>query len=191
MINREIRIIAMKNSLYFLTLCLLLAACKKDQSDQVAQSPTTPESTTAAAPPPPTTSPAPTSPRPINNEKKVLKPKPPNMPDEPVELKGVNLTTPLIQYMVRKGKKVYEEKCVGCHSLDGRRLEASTFQGITEKRAPEWIMNLTTGVQMKLADSKREQSQLEKCYTRQPGQRLNIEQSRDVLEYLRSNDGVE
>ena len=178
----------MKNSLYFLLFCLLFAACKKDQSGgQAVQSPTKTESTTAAAPPPAATSPDP------NIKKKVeeLKPKRPNMPDEPVELKGVNLTTPLIQYMVRKGKRVYEEQCVGCHSLDGRRLEASTFQGITKKRAPEWIMNLTTGVQMQLASNKKEQTQLEKCYTRQPDQRLNIEQSRDILEYLRSNDGEE
>lgn len=176
----------MKNSLYLLLVFFILTACKKDQSsEQTAQAATTPEPTATAAPPPTTTSPDPN----LKEKMDELKPKPPNMPDEPVELKGVNLTTPLIQYMVRKGKKVHEEKCVGCHSLDGRRLEASTFQGITKRRAPEWFMNLTTGVQMTLADTKKEQNQLEKCYTRQPGQRLNIEQSRDILEYLRANDG--
>lgn len=177
----------MKKFLFLAVISFCLYACGSDKAPSDPQAVTPPTEPTAATSPTPPTTPDP------NIQQKVdeLKPKPPNMPDGPVELKGVNLTTPLIQYMVRKGKRVYEEKCVGCHSLDGRALEASTFQGITKNRKPEWIMNLTTGVQMSLADSKREQNKLEKCYTRQPGQRLNIEQSRDLLEYLRSNDGEE
>lgn len=172
----------MKNLLYFLAFGLLFSACGND-----AETATSSETPNQALQTPPA---AATAPDPNLQEKvEDLKPKPPNMPTEPVELKGVNLTTPLIGYMVRKGKKVYEEKCVGCHSLDGRKLEASTFQGITKRRKPEWIMNLTTGVQMQLAESRKEQRQLEKCYTRQPGQRLDIQQSRDILEYLRANDG--
>ena len=126
-----------------------------------------------------------------NLEEKVenLKPKPPNVPDQPVELKGVNLTSPLLQSLVRKGEKVYNNKCISCHTLDGTASNAASFAGITKNRRPEWIMNLTTGVDMKLAESRKEQNKLNTCYTRQAGQRLDVVESRDLLEFLRNNDG--
>ena len=177
----------MKKLLFLVIFGFCLNACGSDQAQENPSAVTPPTEPTAQTPPTAPATPAP------NLQEKVedLKPKPPNVPTEPVELKGVNLTTPLIGYMVRKGKKVFEEKCVGCHSLDGRVLQATTFQGVTKRRRPEWIMNMTTGVQINLADNKKEQTRLEKCYTRQPGQRLDIPQSRDLLEYLRSNDGEE
>ena len=172
----------MRIATFFTICCLFLLSCgsdtqKETETPQAVEQP--------AAPTVQSTDP--------NLQEKVenLKPKPPNMPDEPVELKGVNLTTPLLGYMVRKGEKVYNEKCASCHSLDGSNSTAVTFASITKNRRPEWIMNLTTGVDMKFADARREQNRLNKCYTRQPGQRLNIEQSRDILEFLRHNDGEE
>ena len=169
----------MRITFFLLLFCFLLGSCANDKNaaPQAVEAPPTPAVQT----------PDPGLPEKIEN----LKPKPPNMPEVPVELKGVNLTKPLLQYMVRKGEKVYNEKCVSCHSLDGSASSAKTFAGITQSRRPEWIMNLTTGVDMQLGANRREQNTLNKCYTRQPGQRLDIQQSRDILEYLRSNDGEE
>ena len=94
--------------------------------------------------------------------------------------------------MIRKGQKVYDAQCVSCHSLDGATGQASSFAGITKRRAPEWIMNMVTGVDLKIiVPDRRERGRLQGCFTRQEGQRLDIVQARDLLEMLRKNDGEE
>lgn len=104
------------------------------------------------------------------------------------EVKEVTLTDPLNGEMINKGKSIYEMKCSSCHKLTDQRVVGPGWAGITNRRRPEWIMNMITNVNVMLDQDPTAQKLLEECLTRMPNQGLSIGDARDVLEYMRQND---
>jgi len=102
----------------------------------------------------------------------------------------VTLTTPLNQEWVNAGKATYELKCQSCHKLTDERLVGPGWSGVTKRREPHWIMNMITNVEMMLETDPEAQKLLEQCMVRMPNQNLSKEQAREVIEFMRSNDGV-
>ena len=102
----------------------------------------------------------------------------------------VQLTTPLNQQWVTAGKGIYELKCQACHKLTDERLVGPGWKGVTQRREPHWIMNMITNVDMMLEKDPEAQKLLEQCLVRMPNQNITQEDSRQILEYMRSNDGV-
>lgn len=100
----------------------------------------------------------------------------------------VKLTDPLEQSMVVGGKAIYEMKCSACHKLDKTRVVGPGFQGITNKRRPEWIMNMITNTDVMLEKDPTAQALLEECLMRMPNQNLSTGDARAVLEFMRKND---
>ena len=116
--------------------------------------------------------------------------------DEPVddgkgvgEVKEVALSTPLDQTMVAAGKGIYELKCAACHKLTDQRVVGPGWAGVTQRRKPEWIMNMTLNVDVMLSEDPAAQKMLEECLVRMPNQNLDYDDARGVLEFMRSNDG--
>jgi mono/diheme cytochrome c family protein len=105
------------------------------------------------------------------------------------EVKEVELTSPLDQERIARGKAVYEMKCQACHRLDAQRVVGPGWQGITSRRKPEWIMNMITNVEMMLEKDPEAQKLLEECLTRMPNQNVSVGDARDILEFMRQNDG--
>lgn len=105
------------------------------------------------------------------------------------EIKSVNLSNPLDQNMVSKGKAIYEMKCSACHKLTEQRVVGPGWLGLTKIRKPEWIMNMITNVDMMLAEDPTAQKLLEECLVRMPNQNISIGDARDILEFMRKNDG--
>lgn len=103
-----------------------------------------------------------------------------------IEIKGVNMSHPISPAMVNKGKTVFENKCASCHSLGGPAKNASDLSNGLSKRKPEWIMNMTYNPTVAVWANSSEEATLKQCYTRQPGQALTIEESRDFIELLRT-----
>ncbi|HEU5147201.1 MAG TPA: cytochrome c [Chryseosolibacter sp.] len=106
------------------------------------------------------------------------------------EVKNVPLTTPLDQDRVKRGKAIYDMKCSACHKLNDQRVVGPGWAGITERRKPEWIMNMITNVDVMLAQDAEAQKLLELCLVRMPNQNVSIGDARDILEFMRENDGV-
>jgi cytochrome c2 len=102
----------------------------------------------------------------------------------------VTLTTPLNQEWVNAGKATYDLKCQSCHKLTDERLVGPGWSGVTKRREPHWIMNMVTNVEMMLETDPEAQKLLEQCLVRMPNQNLNKDQARQVIEFMRSNDGV-
>jgi hypothetical protein len=102
----------------------------------------------------------------------------------------VELTSPLNQQWVSNGKGIYDMKCQGCHKLTDERLVGPGWKGVTQRREPHWIMNMITNVDMMLEKDPEAQKLLEQCLVRMPNQNLSKDQARQVLEFMRSNDGV-
>jgi hypothetical protein len=101
----------------------------------------------------------------------------------------IELTHPLNAQWVTEGKGIYELKCQACHKLTGEKLVGPGWQGVTQRRKPEWIMNMITNVDMMLEKDPAAQKLLEECLVRMPNQNLTKDEARKVLEFQRNNDG--
>ncbi|MDZ4714381.1 MAG: cytochrome c [Cytophagales bacterium] len=104
-------------------------------------------------------------------------------------VKNVTLKTPLEQERVSRGLSVYEMKCSACHKLDDQRVVGPGWKNVTKNRKPEWIMNMVTNVEVMLERDEEAQKLLELCLTRMPNQNVSIGDARDILEFMRKNDG--
>ena len=101
----------------------------------------------------------------------------------------VELTSPLNQQWVTSGKAIYDMKCQSCHKLDDQRLVGPGWKDVTKRREPHWIMNMITNVDMMLETDPEAQKLLEQCMVRMPNQNISKDDARQVIEFMRSNDG--
>jgi mono/diheme cytochrome c family protein len=104
-------------------------------------------------------------------------------------VKNVTLKSPLEQERITRGMAIYEMKCSACHKLDETRFVGPGWKGVTKTRKPEWIMNMVTNVDVMLDKDEEAQKLLELCLTRMPNQNVSIGDARDILEFMRQNDG--
>jgi len=105
------------------------------------------------------------------------------------QVKNVTLSNPLDEDRVQRGLDIYEMKCSACHKLDDQRVVGPGFHDITKRRKPEWIMNMITNVDVMLEKDEEAQKLLELCLMRMPNQNVSIGDARDILEFMRQNDG--
>lgn len=102
----------------------------------------------------------------------------------------IELGASLDQAMATKGESVASVKCTSCHKLTDEKLVGPGWKGVTERRTPEWIMNFITNPDPMIDKDPELQAQLELCLLRMPNQGLNDGEARDILEYMRKNDGI-
>jgi len=96
----------------------------------------------------------------------------------------------LDQAMATKGNATYSLKCQSCHRLTEERLVGPGWKGVTQKRNPIWIANMITNVDMMLETDPEAQKLLEQCLVRMPNQNITKEEARELIEFMRKNDGV-
>jgi hypothetical protein len=104
------------------------------------------------------------------------------------EITKVELTHPLDENMIKKGQSIVDMKCAACHKLTDMRVVGPGFEGVTNRRRPEWIMNMITNVDVMLDEDPAARQLLEECLTRMPNQNVSVGDARDILEFLRNND---
>ncbi|MCB0607238.1 MAG: c-type cytochrome [Lewinellaceae bacterium] len=105
------------------------------------------------------------------------------------EITHVDLNNPLDQAMVGRGKAIYDMKCSACHKLTDQRVVGPGWAGVTQRRKPEWIMNMATNVDVMLEQDPAARELLKECLVRMPNQNLSVGDARDVLEFMLDNDG--
>ena len=103
---------------------------------------------------------------------------------------NVQLGAALDAAMVESGQKIQAVKCSSCHKLTEERLVGPGWKGVTNRRKPEWIMNFITNPDPMIEKDPAVQAQLELCLVRMPNQNLSDTEARQILEMMRSNDGV-
>ncbi|MBK9254248.1 MAG: c-type cytochrome [Saprospiraceae bacterium] len=81
-------------------------------------------------------------------------------------------------------------KCTSCHKMSSERLVGPGWKGVTERRTPYWLMNFITNPDPMIDKDPELQAQLELCLVRMPNQSLADEEARNILEFMRKNDGV-
>lgn len=101
----------------------------------------------------------------------------------------IKLSNPLDTAMVTAGKDIYGLKCQSCHKLTEEKLVGPGWKDVTKRRQPVWILNMITNVDMMLETDPEAQKLLEQCMVRMPNQNITQDDSRKILEFMRSNDG--
>ena len=101
----------------------------------------------------------------------------------------ITVSNPLNEDWVSAGKSTYGLKCQSCHRLTEEKLVGPGWKDVTKRRKPVWIMNMITNVDMMLESDPEAQKLLEQCMVRMPNQNLSKDEARQVLEFMRSNDG--
>jgi mono/diheme cytochrome c family protein len=91
---------------------------------------------------------------------------------------------PIDAQMVEAGRKTYEAKCGMCHSLDAKKM-GPPLRDVTDRRAPEWIMNLLLNLSDMLANDPEASQMVGQYRLRMPNPQLKEDDARQILEYLR------
>ena len=105
--------------------------------------------------------------------------------DENLKLEAT-LNTPLAD----AGEKITGVKCQSCHKFTDERLVGPGLKGVTQRKTPHWIMNFITNPDPMIDKDPQLQAMLEICLLRMPNQSLSETDARNVLEFLRKNDGL-
>ncbi|MBX3163013.1 MAG: cytochrome c [Bacteroidetes bacterium] len=92
--------------------------------------------------------------------------------------------------MAEKGEAISGTKCLSCHKLSDEKLVGPGWEGVTERRSLHWIMNFITNPDPMIDKDPEVQAQLELCLVRMPNQNLADEEAREIVEFMRKNDGV-
>lgn len=101
----------------------------------------------------------------------------------------ITLQNPLNEKWVSNGKAIYELKCLACHRLTDEKLVGPGWKDVTKTRNPVWIMNMIINVDMMLETDAEAQKLLELCLVRMPNQNITTDDARQIVEFMRSNDG--
>lgn len=92
--------------------------------------------------------------------------------------------------LATKGEAIAGTKCFSCHKVSNEKLVGPGWKGVTERRTPYWIMNFITNPDPMINKDPEVQAQLELCLVRMPNQSLTDDDARQVVEFMRKNDGA-
>ena len=106
------------------------------------------------------------------------------------KFQNVELSDKLDVEMAKHGSDVYDLKCSSCHRLTDEKLVGPGWKDVTVRRKPEWIMNFSVNTDEMITNDPQAQAMLEECLVRMPNQNLSDDEARQVLEFMRKNDGI-
>ena len=114
----------------------------------------------------------------------------PNRGEGKFTAENVVLDATLNAGMAAEGDKIQGVKCASCHKLTEERLVGPGWKGVTQRKPAFWIMNFITNPDPMIDKDPELQAQLEICLVRMPNQSLSDTDARNILEFMRQNDGV-
>lgn len=87
--------------------------------------------------------------------------------------------------LVEKGKEVYKANCTACHKI-GKRFVGPALGGVTERRTPEWIMNIIINPEEMAKKDPTAKALLAEYMAPMANQNITEEEARAILEFLRT-----
>lgn len=85
------------------------------------------------------------------------------------------------------GEATFNMLCAACHKF-GERYVGPDMQGVTERRSPEWIMNMILNTNQMIFEDDTAYELLAQYMTPMPQLPLTEEQARELLEFFRLQD---
>ena len=109
---------------------------------------------------------------------------------DPMQDKGVGPITSvkldaIDETMVADGKALFKTKCSACHKVS-KRFVGPAMAGITERRTPEWIMNMILNPEVMVTQNAAAKKLLAEYLSPMANQSLTEEEARLILEYFRT-----
>ena len=89
--------------------------------------------------------------------------------------------------LVEKGKEVYKANCTACHKI-GKRVVGPALGGVTERRTPEWIMNMIMNPEEMVEKDPTAKALLAEYLAPMANQNITEEEARAILEFLRTKN---
>lgn len=90
--------------------------------------------------------------------------------------------------MATKGAELFKNMCSACHKMD-KKFIGPALAGVTERRTPEWIMNMILNPEeMIKEDPIAKKLLIESNMAMMANQGLSEEEARAILEYFRQFD---
>lgn len=102
-------------------------------------------------------------------------------------VQDLKLEAKLDEKMIATGKKVFEGNCTACHKMDERYV-GPALKGVTQRRSPEWIMNMILNTSKMLEEDDTAKELLGEYMTQMASVTITKDQTRAILEYFRSID---
>ena len=87
--------------------------------------------------------------------------------------------------MAATGKEIFKLKCSACHKMS-KRFVGPGLAGVTERRTPEWIMNMILNPEEMVEKNPLAQKLLAEYLSPMANQSLTEEEARQILEYFRT-----
>lgn len=102
-------------------------------------------------------------------------------------ISSVELTNTIDEQLALRGQEVFEAKCAACHNFEDRYVGPS-MSGVTDRREPEWIMNMILNPEEMTKEDPTAKALLREYMTQMTYQNVTQEDARAILEYFRQQD---
>ena len=119
---------------------------------------------------------------------------------DPMQDKGIGPITSISladidDSLVATGEELFKSKCSACHKIT-KRFVGPPLAGVTERRTPEWIMNMILNPEIMVEKNAEAKKLLAEYLSPMANQGLTEAEARAILEYFRtktstSNDSAE
>ena len=86
-----------------------------------------------------------------------------------------------------KGKEIFKANCTACHKFE-KRVVGPPLAGVTQRRSPEWIMNMILNPENMVANDPDAKALLEEYLSPMANQNLTEEEARAILELFRTKN---
>lgn len=87
--------------------------------------------------------------------------------------------------LVVTGNNLFDMKCSACHKVE-KRFVGPAMRGITQRRSPEWIMNMILDPDRMVKENKIAKELLAEYLSPMANQSLTKDEARAILEYFRT-----
>jgi len=109
---------------------------------------------------------------------------------DPMQDKGIGPVTSITlgeidETLAIEGKALFASKCSACHKIS-KRFVGPALLGVTERRTPEWIMNMILNPEKMVAENPIAKKLLAEYLSPMANQSLTEPEARAILEYFRT-----
>lgn len=109
---------------------------------------------------------------------------------DPMQDKGVGpiksiTLSEIDEALATEGKALFASKCSACHKIS-KRFVGPALAGVTERRTPEWIMNMILNPEVMVVENEEAKKLLAEYLSPMANQSLTEAEARAILEYFRT-----
>lgn len=89
--------------------------------------------------------------------------------------------------MAKEGEDLFTKNCTACHKIEAKFV-GPALAGVTERRKPEWIMNMIMNPEQMVKEDPVAKELLAEFLAPMANQHITEEQARKIVEYFRQVD---